>query len=422
MKTGRWALLFFSSLAIAVHAQQYQPKNITFSGYQDASASELLAISGLKKGAVLSQTDVQAAAQRLNETGLFAKITFRADPSELRFDLVPADGLAPGKYENFPWWTDSEITTSLRAAIPIFHGAVPPESGLEQQISSDLVKLIASKNITSIVESAPQSALGSTKISAIQFRIASPPVVLGVTTIAGVSAANEADVAAIAKAAAGEAYSENGTLATLNQALKNAYHERGFLELTTSNFTHKDASEQEGKIVVPIGLTVSEGLQYRVGKFTLSGDILMSKDEFEKRAQLHPGDIANESKLRNTLFLIGSPYKTRGYLRARIAAEPVFHHDTPATVDYAISVTPGDVFHMGALTLENLTDAQKAQFLKVWKMAAGDVYDASYPPPFLKKNADALHSLDGLTAGYKQFEHEDTHVVDLVVTFRKLNN
>jgi outer membrane protein assembly factor BamA len=380
----------------------------------------LLAVTGLKKGSALSREDVQAAAQKLSDTGLFANVSFRSEPLGLRFDLIPADGFVPVRYENFPWWPDSEITSGLRKAIPIFHGALPPESGLEKQVSIELVKLLASKNITATVESSPQVALESGKVSAIQFRITSPPVVLGQTTIAGASSANEADVAAIAKAAAGQTYSQDATLATLNEALKHVYHDHGFLELTTSGFTHKDAREMEGKIVVPIELTVNEGPQYRIGKFTLSGYILMSQADFEKYAKLHPGDIANESKLRNTLYLISSPYKTRGYLRARIAAEPVIHRDTPATVDYAISVKPGDVFHMGTLTLENLNDLQKEQFLKAWKMAAGDAYDVSYPPVFLKKNAEALHALDGFDAGYKQYEHEDTHVVDLVVTFRKI--
>lgn len=422
MKTARWALLFFF-LSIAVHAQQYQPRRIVFTGYKDATTDELLAAAGLKKGETFATpAGVQVAAQRLTDTGLFATVAFRADPVELRFSLSPAEGLAPPKYDNIPWWPDSEITSNLHTAIPYFHGMLPAESGLEKQLVAALVKLIAARNIVATVETSAQMAPDNNKVLAVQFRIASPPVVLGRTTIEGVSAANEADVAAIAKAATGEAYSQEGTLSTLNQALKNVYHERGFLELATSGFTHKDASEVDGKIVVPISITVVEGLQYRIGKFTLNGDVLVSKETFEKRALLHPGDVANESKLRNTLFAISSPYKTHGYLRARITAEPTFHHDTPATVDYAISVTPGDVFHMGTLTVENLNDAQKAQFLKVWKMAAGDVFDVSYPPLFLKRNADTLHALDGLTAGYKQFEHEDTHVVDLVVTFRKLNN
>ena len=42
MKTRHWALLFFSLAILTAQAQQYLPKDITFSGYQDASAAELL--------------------------------------------------------------------------------------------------------------------------------------------------------------------------------------------------------------------------------------------------------------------------------------------------------------------------------------------------------------------------------------------
>ena len=52
-------------------------------------------------------------------------------------------------------------------------------------------------------------------------------------------------------------------------------------------------------------------------------------------------------------------------------------------------------------------------------MNAGDAFDATYPPGFLKQNAAKLHSMDDYSATYKQSEHEDTHAVDLVVTLRK---
>jgi hypothetical protein len=39
-------------------------------------------------------------------------------------------------------------------------------------------------------------------------------------------------------------------------------------------------------------------------------------------------------------------------------------------------------------------------------------------PQFLNKYKSQLHSLDGWSASYKAFEHDDTRIVDLVVTFR----
>jgi hypothetical protein len=38
------------------------------------------------------------------------------------------------------------------------------------------------------------------------------------------------------------------------------------------------------------------------------------------------------------------------------------------------------------------------------------------PPTFLNKNT--MHALDSWSASYKQYENEETHVVDLVVMFR----
>ena len=41
------------------------------------------------------------------------------------------------------------------------------------------------------------------------------------------------------------------------------------------------------------------------------------------------------------------------------------------TVDYAITVAPGPVFHMGELSLVNLNDQQKAQVLQYWPLRRG---------------------------------------------------
>ena len=113
-----------------------------------------------------------------------------------------------------------------------------------------------------------------------------------------------------------------------------------------------------------------------------------------------------------------SPYVTRGYLRAKITATPEFHR-AERTVDYAIAVTPGDVYTMGTLQVKNLDVEKTALFLKVWTMQAGAPYDASYVSQILKRNAKDVHALDGYSASYKQYEHEDTHVVDLVISFVK---
>ena len=74
---------------------------------------------------------------------------------------------------------------------------------------------------------------------------------------------------------------------------------------------------------------------------------------------------------------------------------------------------------MGTLQVKDLDPEKTALFLNVWTLGAGAPYDASYVGQVLNRNAKDIHALDGYSASYKQYEHEDTRIVDLVVTFVK---
>jgi outer membrane protein assembly factor BamA len=263
----------------------------------------------------------------------------------------------------------------------------------------------------------PQVDLGSGKTTGDEFRMASPAVVISQLKLEGVSAGHEAALDPVVKAAVGQDYSLASTPETLSTAIVNVYRNQGFLDAKVTLVGNETPTIAPDKVSVPMKATIVEGDQYRLGSMTLAGSVLMTQDEFLKHSLLKPGDVANQELLRRTLQSISGPYRNKGYIRAKIAAAPTFN---PAahTVDYAIDVTPGDQFHLGKLELANASDAQRAKFMTVWKMKTGDAYDAGYVSSFLVKNKEALHEFDGYSASYKQYEHEDTHVVDLVVTLQ----
>ena len=419
MRFGILVLLLFNLAIGAAGAQQYQPKTITFAGYKDATSGELEQVAGIHLGTPITQEDIRAAAEKLNGTGLFSNVNFQADNTGLHFDLTPAEILLPVSFDNFPWWKEEEVVSQVHAHVPLFHGKLPPTSTIQQQVTDALVALVATKGVTATVEATQQEEVETGKLAAIRFRILAPAITIGAVTYTGVGSGNSADIEPIALAATSQDYSSIATPASLSQSIKNVYHNKGYLEETTASFSPKEPVVESGRVVVPISMEIREGPQYRLGKITLAGDVLMSKDDFQKQSLLHTGDIAQEDKLRNTLYMVAQPYRAKGYIRAHITAEATQHPGPPAIVDYAINVRPGDVFHMGKLTLEGFNDAQKAEFLEVWTMNPGDVFDATYPPAFLKANAAKLHSLDDFSATYKQSEHEDTHAVDLAITLRK---
>ena len=408
-------LLSVAAVGVSAHAQKFVPKKITFSG-TTANQAELLAVTGLRPGDTIGQAEIQAGAQKLIDTGLFSDVRFAFDGVELTYALKPAESMEPVSYANFPWWDEKTLTAAVAAKVPLFHGSVPAESGLQQQVAAALTALLAEKGVAGATVTAVPARDEKMHDAGVQFHIDAPPVKLGTVTFKGVSGAWTDPVAAIEKAASGQDFDPSNE-ATLETALRAVYHRQGYLDVALTGYAHGEPHLADGGVVVPVRGTVVAGAQYRLFGLHLTGDVLMTPDEFAKVAKLHPGDIANEDLLRNTLAAVSMPYKAHGYLRAKIdatATKDTANH----TVDYSIAIEPGAVYHMGELSLVNLNDQQKAQVMQYWPLHPGDVYDAILVPQFLFKYKNQLHSLDGWSASYKQFEHEDTHIVDLVVTFR----
>jgi outer membrane protein assembly factor BamA len=407
--------LALAAVALPASAQKLTPKKISFEGVT-ASQAELLAVSGLKPGVTLSHDDVQAAAQKLMDTGLFGDIQFKYDGIDLHYVLTPGTEAQPVQYANFAWWDEPSLDTAVAAKVPLFHGSLPLESSLQQPVADALTALLSEKGVHATVTATPtQDAAG--KYTGVQYHIDAPPVVIGAVTFAGASAAWAEPVAEIQKAAAGQNY-DGAAEATLATALRAIYHRQGYLEMSMNGFAHGEPQVVDGKVLIPVSASIVEGAQYKVTSLTLAGGGAMTPEEFAKAAKLHPGDVANEDLLHGTLALVSTAYKTHGYLRAKIDAAPKF--DPAAhTVAYAVTVEPGLVFRMGEISLINLSDQQRAEVLHYWPMQEGEVYDATVAPTFLLKNKANLHSLDGWSATWKAYEHDDSQVVDLVVTFRK---
>jgi len=125
-------ICFVASLSLV--AQTYHAKSITFAGDSTANTSELLAASGLSANAQLTQADMQAAAQRLSDTGLFSDVRFSFDGQDLRYDLKTASNKFPAHFVNFPWWNEQQILSQLESRILLFHGSLAPESGMQQKV------------------------------------------------------------------------------------------------------------------------------------------------------------------------------------------------------------------------------------------------------------------------------------------------
>ncbi len=114
--------------------------------YHDA---QVAAASGLKPGDAVTREQLQAAADRLAQIGIFSQVNYRfttrgdkGDKIVLEFQLADAP-VVPVTFDNFPWFSDEELSAAIREVVPFFDGTAPPDGLLLDTIAAAISTLLA---------------------------------------------------------------------------------------------------------------------------------------------------------------------------------------------------------------------------------------------------------------------------------------
>src|SRR5215475_13839759 len=149
------AMLLLAAVAVA----QDPPPNakwrltaIAFEGLKSQSPDKIVAASGLQVGQTIDFEAVKAAAQRLSQTGLFGKVSYRYRYSstqiELTFELEEkTTGKKRCHFDNFVWFSDKEIADAIRRDMPDFDGSIVVSDFMGDEIKKSLTRLLAEKKI-----------------------------------------------------------------------------------------------------------------------------------------------------------------------------------------------------------------------------------------------------------------------------------
>ena len=88
------AAVCLCAFSILLFAQTRVLREIFFPGAPGYSQAELLAFTGLKPGGSATQQQLDDAAQRLNDTGLFDEVNFAGNDKGIVYTLKPAPASA----------------------------------------------------------------------------------------------------------------------------------------------------------------------------------------------------------------------------------------------------------------------------------------------------------------------------------------
>jgi outer membrane protein assembly factor BamA len=411
--------LCLSVLPLQLSAQTFTVPPITFEGAPAYSQADLLKVTGLTPGSTSTQDALQAAAQHLGDTGLFSDINFASNEKGLVFTLkpMPDSNLLPATFTNFVWWSPAELTTALKARVPLYIGLIPTTGNFQNSIISALKTMVAEKGVTANVVAVANSTQAGAAPTSMGFAIESPQVRVHTLTLVQASPTMQPRLDPVIKSQTDQPFDTNTTRTTITNALTSAYHDAGYLDMAVLNLAQAPPQVTPNNIDVAFTATLKEGQPYQLFQLNWPGSDVISTADFSKQVKMKPGDMASEAALRQSLSIITAAYFAKGFQDAKVKAPATFDH-LSHHVSYTITVDPGPQYQIHSVKALGLSAEQQKQFDSAWHMNPGDFYDATYLTNFLHNNS-ALQTLSGYSATYDAIADPNTHLVDLTITFAK---
>jgi outer membrane protein insertion porin family len=407
----------FIALAQTAAAQKFLPKTIQFKGDPEYSDEELMAAAGLKKGVVLDYAEMNDHSKLLMDSGMFASLAFKFDGQDLIFMVTPSTELYPIHLENLPLAPGKELDGRLHDMLPLYHGKVPADGGLEEGVRAALEKMLSERGMTATVTATSSAVLGSKKMGAVNYSIANPAVGVGDVQVSGVSAQFLPTVQGVIKRAAKTPFDTDNSAGNLERAVEMYYEDQGYAAVKVQATQAGNPVATADGIQVPYSLTVQEGKVYAIGTVSLPADSPVTSAEVDKI--LSRNAISSQGvRLRTVWQLLSIRYKSKGFLDCKIAPHPEFN-DAAGTVNYTVDVASGPVYHLGFVKFDNVSDQLRSLLMHYWQMMPGDVFDESYVSNFIVKAQQEdpvlARTLAGVKTTFDATADQQTHDVNVVI-------
>ncbi len=376
------AVLFlpFSSLAQTPASGTATLHEIHADGTKKLTEPQIVALTGLQPGSQVSRDSLQAAADKLVSTGLFAHVKYdfhtRGDELTVTFH-VEENPLLPAFFDNIPWFDDSEIASAIRAKNPSYDGTLPASGPLVDDAAGAIKSLLASHKLDVTVEHQIMSnPLGEGNVQGFSIEGAS----LQISSIAFGDPSLDEDRAIQAHLGElrGKPYSRLAIDIFLTEQVRPGYLKKGYLRLKLGppqvRLTGPPTEKLPDKI--PVYIPVEAGPVYQFVGIQWSGNSILKTDELNATFGLKANDVADGEKILSGWDRVQEEYGRRGYLDAKV--EPVeSFDDSTHTASYKARVTEGSQFKMGAFVLTGISVAADRKIHETFPIQPGDLFDKS---------------------------------------------
>jgi outer membrane protein assembly factor BamA len=394
--------LFCFLPALAGGADRYHLVRVLVTGSERYREDDLVRATGLSVDTQVTTADLQSAADRLGNSGAFASVQYLFKPAvgargvEADFQVADAEKFLPAAFENFVWFSESELLDAVHQAVPLFNGQLPASGGMSDDVNAALTKLLASRGLPSEVSYLLAAEFGQLP-SVYKFKVTNASVKIKDVNVSGAAHMLPELLAKSTVPLKNTQYLRSDVLKVLEKNLVPLYRQHGYLKFAIAQVKPKLAD----KDLVDVEVSLNEGEQYRLAGFSWSGNTLIAADDLSKRITLKVGEPANALQLDRDLAQVRVLFGKFGREGVIITPVPAF---SSGGVTYNFDVKEGELYHMGKVEIEGVEPEQARKLAQGWKLGEGEPYDNTYVHQFL---AHTVFKIPGHKWEWMTFEQID---------------
>jgi outer membrane protein insertion porin family len=391
MRIRRAPFLLAGFLAILVspllHAQTATLREARVEGAKHLTEAQIVSLTGLAPGSQVGRKELQDAADALVRTGLFAKVNFKFETHNdnlvVTFHIEENQRL-PVSYDNFPWYSDSELDDALRKQLPFYDGHLPEAGQVVERAAGVLKTFVGARDphveITHQVVLSPLSD-GSEQ----QFSVEGPVPKIAKLEFSDPKLTEDLGVRAHIAEIVGHAYSRMTINVFLAEQIRPIYQQQGFLQAKIGPAEVRlsgDPNQQKLTEQIPVYVPCVPGTIYRWKGVEWKGNAVISTITLTSTMGLKAGDVANGQAIEGGWERVREEYGQRGFLEAKVTPVATYD-DSGHTTAYEVSIVEGQTFRYGSMTISGMSLAGERKIQEAWSMKPGDLFDKKVFEDFL---------------------------------------
>ena len=404
-----------------------QLREIRTDGLKSLPEPQAAALTGLQIGAQVGKDDLQAAADKLVQCGLFAKVRYnfqsRTDGLVVTFHVEESPRI-PAYFDNLPWFADSELNDVIRAKLPFYDGTLPQAGTVVDQAADAVSQFLAAHGLQAAVEhQVAPNPVGDGSVQLI--RINAEALHIAEVQFSDPALNSSPTVRQQLPDLLGRPYSRMTIDMFLAEQIRPLFLQKGFLraklgppEVRLTGNPNKKLPEQ-----IPVFVPVNPGAVYHWKGVEWSGNNVLSTITLTNSAGLKSGDIADGMAIEAGWERVHEEYGRRGYMQARIEPAPSYD-DSAHTVSYSVRIDEGKPFRFGSMIITGLSLNAERILRESWPIPQGQLFDKVKFEEFLTKvQAHSPDIFKDLPIHYDEVGHwlqpdEAKGTVDVLLDFK----